>query len=426
MKIRTVHAREVLDSRGNPTVEVDIELADGVRGRAAVPSGASTGEFEALELRDGEKRYGGKGVLKAIHSIHTLIAPALIQQDVLAQDQIDARMVELDGTLNKSKLGANAILGVSLATARAAAKSQKKPLFLYLAELLGNRKSNLPMPMMNILNGGAHANWQATDFQEFMIMPVGAKNFAEAVRWGVEVYYALKKILKEKGHSTLVGDEGGFAPALKVNKEAIETILYAIELAGYLPREEIAIALDPASSELFEDPSYQLRREGQTLSSEALVSLWADWCRSYPIVSIEDAMGEDDWSGWAKLTQKIGHRTQLVGDDLFATNSKILEKGIQQNIANAILIKVNQIGTLTETFQAMALAQKNGYRCVVSHRSGETEDSFIADLAVATGCGQIKTGAACRGERTAKYNRLLRLEEAYKLPLAEPFSRKNS
>lgn len=424
MKIRSVHAREILDSRGNPTVEVDVVLSDGARGRAAVPSGASTGEFEALELRDGDKRYNGKGVLNSIQTINTQIAPVLISQDAALQDKLDERMVELDGTPNKSKLGANAILGVSLAISRAAAKSQKKPLFRYLADWIGTRKIALPMPMMNILNGGAHANWQATDFQEFMVMPIGARRFSETVRWGVEVYQSLKKLLKEAGHSTLVGDEGGFAPALKFNKEAIEFILKAIEVAGYQPGKEIAIALDPASSELFLRDSYQLRREGQVLSSEALVALWADWCKNFPIVSLEDPMGEKDWAGWKLLTEKMGSAVQLVGDDLFVTNVKLLEKGISQHVANAILIKLNQIGTLTETLKAMRLAQEEGYRCVVSHRSGETEDSFIADLAIATGCGQIKTGAACRGERTAKYNRLLRLEEEYGLTLAEPLNRK--
>jgi enolase len=418
MIIRRVHAREILDSRGNPTVEVDVDLADGTRGRAAVPSGASTGEFEALELRDGGKRYGGRGVLRAVENVNQLIAPCLQGEDATAQDRIDQRMLELDGTPNKSKLGANAMLGVSLATARAEAESQSRPLFGYLANFIGNRQVCLPMPMLNILNGGAHANWQATDFQEFMIMPLGAATFSEGLRWGVEVYQALKKILRSKGYSTLVGDEGGFAPALKSNVEAIELILEAIELAGYDPGTQIAIALDPACSELYESGKYWLRREGRSLCTEELVSLWIAWTRKFPIVSIEDAMAEDDWPGWKKSTAEIGQYVQLVGDDLFVTNSERLMRGISEKVANAVLIKLNQIGTLSETLRTMALAKKHGFRCIVSHRSGETEDAFIADLATATGCGQIKTGAACRGERTVKYNRLLRIEEEFKLRLA--------
>ena len=420
MKISSVRAREILDSRGNPTVEVDLALADGSLGRASVPSGASTGRFEALELRDGDKRFSGKGVLKAVQHIHDLIAPALIGQDALKQDAIDERLLKLDGTPNKSKLGANAMLGISLATARAAAKSQKSPLFRYLANLIDNRDPNLPMPMLNILNGGAHANWQATDFQEFMIMPIGAPSFSEVIRWGAEIYQALKKVLRDKGYTTLVGDEGGFAPAFKFNVEAIEVILQAIEIAGYKPGAQVAIALDPACSELYQINQYQLRREASVLTRPEMVALWTEWTGKYPIISIEDGMAEEDWSGWTMLTEKLGQRIQLVGDDLFVTNSERLQKGISQKIANAILIKLNQIGTLTETLRTIQLAHKHGYRCIISHRSGETEDSFIADMAIGTGAGQIKTGATCRGERTAKYNRLLRLEEQYGLKLAQP------
>ncbi|MBI1744068.1 phosphopyruvate hydratase [Candidatus Acetothermia bacterium] len=421
MKISSVRAREILDSRGNPTVEVDLALADGSLGRASVPSGASTGQFEALELRDGEQRFGGKGVLKAVQHVNDLIAPALIGQDALRQDTLDERLLTLDGTANKSKLGANAMLGVSLAAARAAAKSSKLPVFLYLANWISNRDMSLPLPMMNILNGGAHANWQAMDFQEFMIVPVSAPSFSEALRWGAEVYQALKKVLKDKGYTTLVGDEGGFAPGFKSNVEAIDAILQAIEIAGYKPGTQIAIALDPACSELYQDNQYRWRREARVLTAAEMAVFWAEWVKKYPIVSIEDGMAEEDWPGWKLLTEKLGQKTQLVGDDLFVTNSTRLQKGISQRIANAILIKLNQIGTLTETLQTIQLAQKNHYRCIISHRSGETEDSFIADLAIATGAGQIKTGATCRGERTAKYNRLLRLEEQYGLKFAQPF-----
>ncbi len=420
MQITSVQAYEILDSRGNPTVEVMVQLADGSCGRASVPSGASTGQFEALELRDGGKRFGGKGVLKAVQNVNEIIAPALIGKDAFPQEQIDRQLITLDGTKNKGKLGANAILGVSLATARAAAKSRNVPLFRYLNELGGNQTATLPLPMLNILNGGAHTDWQSTDFQEFMITPIGASSFSEGLRWSVEVYQALKRVLKERGYSTLVGDEGGFAPALESNEEAIELVLEAIQAAGYKAPSQIAIALDPACSEIYEDGTYQLQQEGRTLSREEMVDFWVAWVKRFPLVSIEDGMAEEDWEGWKLLTEKLGHRVQLVGDDIFVTNPERLARGISQKIANAILIKLNQIGTLTETLQTMELARKNGYRRVVSHRSGETEDPFIADLAVATGCGQIKTGAACRGERTAKYNQLLRLEGRYGLEVARP------
>lgn len=420
MQITSVQAYEILDSRGNPTVEVTVELADGSCGRAGVPSGASTGQFEALELRDGGKRFGGKGVLKAIQNVNEIIAPALIGRDAFTQEQIDGQLITLDGTKNKSKLGANAILGVSLATARAAAKSRNVPLFRYLNELSGNQPMSLPIPMLNILNGGAHTDWQSTDFQEFMITPVGAPSFSAGLRWSVEVYQALKRVLKERGYSTLVGDEGGFAPALESNAEAIQLILEAIDAAGYKSPAQIAIALDPACSEIYEDGKYRLQREGRTLSSNEMVDFWVDWVKRFPIVCLEDGMAEEDWEGWGLLTKALGKRIELIGDDIFVTKPERLARGISQKIANAILIKLNQIGTLTETLQTMGLARKNGYQCVVSHRSGETEDPFIADLAVATGCGQIKSGAPCRGERTAKYNQLLRLETRFGLKLAEP------
>jgi enolase len=420
MQIRALRAREIVDSRGNPTLEVDVELADGSRGRSSVPSGASTGRFEALELRDGGKRFFGKGVLKAVQNVSDHIAPALIGQNALEQERIDERLISLDGTKNKSQLGANAILGVSLATARAAAQSKNLPLFRYLNELGAQGRPSLPLPMLNILNGGAHTDWQSTDFQEFMIMPIGAPSFSEGLRWGVEVYHALKAVLKEAGYSTLVGDEGGFAPAVASNLEAVQLILSALKTAGYRAGPEVALALDPACSELYEDGNYWLRREGRTLSREAMVGLWAEWVNKFPILSIEDGMAEEDWDGWKILTEKLGGQIQLVGDDLFVTNVERLTRGISQDIANAILIKPNQIGTLTETLRAIEWAHRHRYRCVLSHRSGETEDTFIADLAVATGCGQIKTGAPCRSERTAKYNRLLRLEAEHELKLAQP------
>jgi len=399
-----------------------VQLADGSCGRASVPSGASTGRFEALELRDGGKRFGGKGVLKAVQNVNEIIAPALIGKDAFPQGQIDGQLLALDGTKNKGKLGANALLGVSLAVARAAAQSRKSPLFRYLNELSGHQATSLPMPMLNILNGGAHTDWQSTDFQEFMITPVGASSFCEGLRWSVEVYQALKRVLKERGYSTLVGDEGGFAPALESNAEAIQLILEAIEAAGYKSPAQIAIALDPACSEIYKDGRYHLQREGRQLNSKEMVDFWIDWVKRFPLVCLEDGMAEEDWEGWKLLTEKLGKRIQLIGDDIFVTNPQRLARGISHEIANAVLIKLNQIGTLTETLQTMELARKNGYRCVVSHRSGETEDPFIADLAAATGCGQIKTGAPCRSERTAKYNQLLRLEGRYRLQMARPIA----
>ena len=420
MKISQVHAREILDSRGNPTLEVEITLADGSQGRAAVPSGASTGQFEALELRDGDpNRYHGKGVMKAIANVHQIIGPAIAGMDASEQEALDEKLIQLDGTPNKRKLGANAVLGVSLAVARAAARNLRIPLFRHLNDLSGQQPASLPIPMLNILNGGAHTDWQSSDFQEFMIAPVGAPSFSEGLRWCIEVYQTLKRLLKERGYATLVGDEGGFAPTLQSNVEAIELILQAIQSAGYRLATQIAIALDPACSEIYEDGQYRLDREGRILSREEMVALWVDWTKRFPIVSIEDGMAEEDWEGWVLLTKELGRCVQLVGDDIFVTNPERLSRGISRQIANAILIKPNQIGTLTETLRAMELARRHNYRCVVSHRSGETEDSFIADLAVATGCGQIKTGAPCRSERTAKFNRLLRLEDRSSLTLAQ-------
>jgi enolase 1/2/3 len=406
-----VRAREILDSRGNPTVEADVFLADGGFGRAAVPSGASTGEHEAVELRDGDKkRYLGKGVTKAVENVLTTIAPALEDEefDAMNQRELDAKLIELDGTPNKSKLGANAILAVSMAAARAVSNSLQIPLYRYLG---GVTSSVLPVPMMNILNGGAHAD-NNVDFQEFMAMPVGATSFSEALRWGVEVFHTLKSVLKSRGYNTAVGDEGGFAPSLKSNVEAIEVILEAITKAGYKPGEQIAIALDPASSEFFQEGKYVFKKSDKsTKSPEEMVKFWADWCRQYPIVSIEDGLAEDDWEGWKMITQELGNRVQLVGDDLFVTNVQRLQRGIDAGVANSILIKLNQIGTVTETLDSIALARRNGYTSVISHRSGETEDAFIADLAVATGAGQIKTGSASRTDRIAKYNQLIRIEE---------------
>jgi enolase len=407
--ILDVTAREVLDSRGNPTVEAEVLLASGTRATAIVPSGASTGEHEAIELRDGDKgRYLGKGVLKAVENVREIIAPALEDMDASDQRAIDNRMLELDGTPNKAKLGANAVLAVSMASARAVANFYEIPLYRYLGGAIANV---LPLPMMNIVNGGAHAD-NNVDFQEFMAMPVGAPSFSEALRWGVETFHHLKAVLKKRGYNTAVGDEGGFAPSLKSNVEAIEVILEAITLAGYKPGEQIAIALDPACSELYKDGKYIFKKSDKSAkSSEEMVKYWADWVRQYPIVSIEDGLAEDDWKGWKMLSDEVGSKIQLVGDDLFVTNVKRLQQGIDQGVANSILIKVNQIGSVSETVDAINLARLNGYTAVISHRSGESEDTFIADLAVATGAGQIKTGSASRTDRIAKYNQLLRIEE---------------
>ncbi len=405
--IEDVKARQILDSRGNPTVEVDVTLSCGVVGRAAVPSGASTGIFEALEMRDGDKSiYCGKSVLKAVENVNTIIAPELIGENAADQQAIDKLMLELDGTENKSKLGANAILGVSLACAKASAMAFEMPLYRYLG---GINATTLPVPMMNVLNGGAHAD-NNVDFQEFMITPVGASSFAEAIRMGAEVFHNLKSVLKAKGMVTSVGDEGGFAPNLSSNEEALKVIIEAIEKAGYTT-EQVKICLDVASSEFYEDGKYNLAGEGKVLSREEMVNFLANWVEKYPIISIEDGMAEEDWEGWKMLTDKIGSHCQLVGDDLFVTNTKRLKKGIETGTANSILIKVNQIGTLTETLDAMNTAAKAGYTAIASHRSGETEDTFIADLAVATNCGQIKTGSASRTDRICKYNQLIRIEE---------------
>ncbi|MEO6950376.1 MAG: phosphopyruvate hydratase [Polyangia bacterium] len=408
-EIVEVHAREILDSRGNPTVEVDVHCASGASGTAAVPSGASTGEHEAHELRDGDKkRYMGKGVQKAVEHVNATIAEELVGADALDQGTIDALLIALDGTATKSHLGANAMLGVSLACARAGAEESGLPLYRYLGGVGGTR---LPMPMFNILNGGKHAD-SNVDFQEFMAMPIGAPTFSEALRWGVEIYHALKSILHGKGYSTAVGDEGGFAPSLKANEEAVELILAAIEKVGLKAGKDVGIALDPATSELWKDGKYTFTASGQpSKTSGEMVEYWKSWIDKYPIVSLEDGLAENDWEGWKLLCKTVGERVQIVGDDLFVTNPKFVARGIAEQAANAVLIKVNQIGTLTETLDAMALAGSAGWRCVISHRSGETEDTFIADLAVATGCGQIKTGAPARSERVAKYNRLLRIEE---------------
>jgi enolase len=406
--VRTI-GREILDSRGNPTVEVEVTLEDGACGRAAVPSGASTGVHEALELRDGDKaRYGGKGALKAVEHVNKEIAEAVIGLDGLDQSAVDLAMRALDGTPNKGKLGANAVLGVSLAVARAASASTGLPLYRYLG---GMAAKVLPVPMFNILNGGAHANWQGTDFQEFMIAPVGAPNFREAVRWGSEVYHALKAVLKEGGHTTGVGDEGGFSPALKTNAEAVELILQAIGKAGYKPGQQIALAIDPAVSGIYEEGMYHLRTESRKVTSAEMVALWEEWVAKYPIVVIEDGLAEDDWDGWKLLNQRLGDRVELVGDDLFVTNVERIARGIKENAANAVLIKLNQIGSLSETIAAIEMARKAGWGAMVSHRSGETVDSFIADLTVAMGTGHLKTGAPCRGERVEKYNQLMRIEE---------------
>jgi len=408
--IESVSAQEILDSRGNPTVEVEVILADGSWGRAAVPSGASTGIHEALELRDGDKsRYNGKGTLKAVENVNTEIAENLLDWDAVDQKAIDKMMIDLDGTPNKARLGANAILGVSLAVAKAAAASLELPLYRYLGGVYAH---TLPVPMMNILNGGAHTNWQSTDAQEFMVMPLGAPTFAEGLRWGAEIYASLKGVLKAHGYVTLVGDEGGFAPALKANKEAVELILEAIEKAGYKAGEQVAIALDPAASELYEEDTklYNLRKEGKKLTSEQMVEFWKDWLRQYPIVSLEDGLAQDDWEGWKLLTSEVGDKVQIVGDDLLVTNPERVRRGIKEKACNALLVKVNQIGSLTETIEAVEICQRAGWRAVTSHRSGETEDATIADIAVAFNTGQIKTGAPARSDRVAKYNQLLRIE----------------
>ena len=408
-RIKRVIAREILDSRGNPTVEAEITLESGITARAAVPSGASTGTHEALELRDSDqKRYKGKGVLTAVANVNDKISKAVIGLDALDQAAFDQAMIKLDGTENKSHLGANATLGVSMAAARAAALFNGEPLYKHLG---GDNARILPVPMFNILNGGVHSNWQATDFQEFMIAPVGAPNFREALRWGSEVYQELKGILKKAGHATGVGDEGGFAPALKRNEEAVELIIRAIEKAGYAPGEDVVIALDPASSSFFEEGLYYLRSENRKITAEEMVALYADWTDRYPILVIEDGLAEDDWTGWKLLNKTLGQIIELVGDDLFVTNVARIRRGIEENVANAVLIKLNQIGTLTETIEAIRMARNAGWGAMVSHRSGETVDSFIADFTVAMGTGHLKTGAPCRGERVEKYNQLMRIEQ---------------
>jgi len=409
--IEAIHSREVLDSRGNPTVEVEIVLFDGSWGRAIVPSGASTGIHEALELRDGDQdRYSGKGVRNAVRNVNEEISELLLGWDAVEQRAIDLALIELDGTENKSRLGANAILGVSLAAAKAAANSLGLPLYSYLG---GVNSHLLPVPMMNILNGGAHTGWQSTDAQEFMIMPLGAPSFAEGLRWGAEIYHTLKTVLREKGYTALVGDEGGYAPALKANAEAVEVILEAITKAGFKAGEQVALALDPAASEFYDAKKglYNLRREGKELDSSGMVEFWSSWVDQYPIVSVEDGLAQDDWDGWQLMTEKLGGRVQIVGDDLLVTNPERVRKGIELKACNALLVKLNQIGTITETMEAVQLCRDAGWRAVVSHRSGETEDATIADLAVAIGMGQIKTGAPARSDRVAKYNQLLRIED---------------
>ena len=410
--IESISALEILDSRGNPTIEVEVMLADGAWGRAAVPSGASTGVHEALELRDGDKkRFGGKGVTKAVSNVNGEIAEDLFGWDAAEQKAVDAELLKLDGTPNKSKLGANAILGVSLAVAKASANSFGLPLYRYLGGVYAHI---IPVPMMNILNGGTHTNWQSTDMQEFMVMPLGAPTFAEGLRWGAEIYHALKSVLKDKGYVTLVGDEGGYAPALKANNEAIEVILAAIEKAGFKAGrgKDVAIALDPAASELYEDDTktYNLRKEGKKLTGEQMVEFWAKWIKDYPIVSIEDGLAQDDWASWILMNKKMGDQIQIVGDDLLVTNPERVRRGIADKTCNALLVKLNQIGSVTETIEAVELCHRAGWRTVVSHRSGETEDATIADLAVALNTGQIKTGAPARSDRVAKYNQLLRIE----------------
>lgn len=408
--IESVQAQEILDSRGNPTIEVEVFLEDGSFGRAAVPSGASTGVHEALELRDGDKsRYGGKGVTKAVANVNTLIADELIGWDATDQIALDKMLLDLDGTPNKAKLGANAILGTSLATAKAAANSVGLPLYRYIGGVYAHV---LPVPMMNILNGGAHTAWQSTDAQEFMVMPLGAPSFSEAVRWGAEIYHALKAVLKSHGYATLVGDEGGYAPNLKANVEAVEVILEAIEKAGFKAGKDAAIALDPAASEFYDEEKkiYNLRTEGKKLDPAQMVDFWKSWVDQFPIVSIEDGLGQDDWDGWKKMTEVLGDRLQIVGDDLLVTNPERVRKAIKEKACNSLLVKVNQIGSLTETIESVSLCQRNGWTAVTSHRSGETEDATIADLAVALNTGQIKTGAPARSDRVAKYNQLLRIE----------------
>ncbi len=411
-QIEHITGRQVLDSRGNPTVEVDVRLLDGSLGRAIVPSGASTGIHEALELRDGDKKkYHGKSVYQAVHNVNSKIFDALVGQDSTRQREIDRILLELDGTPNKSKLGANAILGTSLAVAKAAAASLELPLYQYIGGIYAHL---LPSPMMNILNGGAHTGWQSTDAQEFMIMPLGAPTYSEGLRWGAEIYHTLKAVLKDHGYATLIGDEGGYAPALGSNAEAVEVILEAVEKAGYKAGEDVAIALDPAASEFYEEDSglYNLRTEGKKLSSEEMVAFWKEWVEKYPIVSIEDGLAQDDWEGWTKMTAELGDRIQIVGDDLLVTNPERVRRGIREKSANSLLVKVNQIGSLTETIEAVETCQRAGWTAVTSHRSGETEDSTIADLAVALNTGQIKTGAPARSDRVAKYNQLLRIEES--------------
>ncbi len=409
-EIESIVGQEILDSRGNPTVEVEVVLADGSWGRAAVPSGASTGVHEALELRDNDKaRYGGKGVLKAVDNVNNVIADALVGWDATEQKAIDQTMFDLDGTPNKSKLGANAILGTSLAVAKAAANALGLPLYRYIGGVYAHV---LPVPMMNILNGGAHTAWQSTDAQEFMVMPFGAPSFSEGLRWGAEIYQTLKSVLKSRGYATLVGDEGGYAPALKANSEAVEVILEAIEKAGYRAGEQVAIALDPAASELYDEDSkrYILRKEGKELTSEQMVDFWKSWVDQYPIVSIEDGLAQDDWDGWKLMVQELGDRLQIVGDDLLVTNPERVRRGIREKAANALLVKLNQIGSLTETIEAVETCHRAGWRAITSHRSGETEDATIADLCVGLNTGQIKTGAPARSDRVAKYNQLLRIE----------------
>ncbi|OGN88594.1 MAG: phosphopyruvate hydratase [Chloroflexi bacterium RBG_13_48_10] len=409
--IESILGREILDSRGNPTVEVEVILLDGSIGRAAVPSGASTGVHEALELRDGDKtRYLGKGVTQAVDNVNGAITEELSGWDATEQKLVDTILIELDGTPNKSKLGANAMLGTSLAVAKAAAKSLGLPLYRYIGGVYAHV---LPVPMMNILNGGAHTGWQSTDAQEFMVMPLGAPSFAEGLRWGAEIYHALKSVLKERGYTALVGDEGGYAPSLKANSEAVEVILTAIEKAGYKAGEQVAIALDPAASELFDDQTrlYNLRKEGKKLTGEQMVAFWKSWVDQYPIVSIEDGLAQDDWESWILMTQQLGERIQIVGDDLLVTNPERVRRAIKEKAANALLVKLNQIGTLTETIEAVETCHRAGWRAVTSHRSGETEDTTIADLAVALNMGQIKTGAPARSDRVAKYNQLMRIEE---------------
>ncbi len=411
MKIKSIIAREIIDSRGNPTVEVDVILKDGSMGRAAVPSGASTGSHEAVELRDGDKRYGGKGVMKAVKNTNTAIAKALVGKD-WDQRKLDDAMIKLDGTKNKGKLGANGILGVSMAFSKAAAQSAKMPLYKYFNKVSKTKELvQLPVPMMNIINGGKHAE-NSTDFQEFMIMPVGAKSFKEALRMGAEIFHALKKILHDRGLATTVGDEGGFAPSLPSNEAAIQVVLEAVTKAGYVAGKDVMIALDVAATELYKDGKYHLEREGRTLSSEEMVQFYVDWCAKYSIISIEDGLAEDDWAGYKLLTAKLGKKVQIVGDDLFVTNIERLGRGIEEKVGNSILIKLNQIGTVSETIDSVNMAHKAGYTAIISHRSGETEDTTIADFVVGTGTGQIKTGSLSRTDRVAKYNQLLRLEEA--------------